>query len=65
VTEQERSFAISTRSRPSHAIRKDKSVRTSGDSRMKRVGGHWGAKKKVGGQHKYLSCMVIFHCFDD
>jgi len=29
VTEQERSLAISTRSRPSHAIRKDKSVRTA------------------------------------
>jgi len=29
VTEQERSFAISTRPRPSRAIRKDKSVRTA------------------------------------
>ena len=37
----------------------------SGDSRMKKVGGNCGAKEKVGGQHKYLSCMVIFHCFED
>jgi len=29
VTEQERSFAISTRPRPSHPIRKDKSVCTA------------------------------------
>ena len=29
VTEQERSLAISTRPRPSHAVRKDKSVRTA------------------------------------
>jgi len=29
ATEQERSFAMSTRSRPSHAIRKDKLVRTA------------------------------------
>jgi len=37
----------------------------SGDSRMKKVWGHCGAKEKIGGQHKYLSCMVIFHCFED
>jgi len=37
----------------------------SGDSRMKKVGGHREAKEKVGVQHKYLSCMVIFHCFED
>ena len=30
VTEQERSHAIATRPRPSHAVRKDKSVRTIG-----------------------------------
>jgi len=24
-----------------------------------------GPRKKVGGQHKCLSCMVIFHCFED
>jgi len=40
-------------------------------SRMKKVGakmkkgGHCEAKEKVGGQHKYLSCMVIFRCFGD
>jgi len=40
---------------------------TSGDSRMKKVGGGGtaGPKKNQGGQHKYLSCMVIFHCFED
>jgi len=27
---------------------------------MKKVGGHCGAKEKVRGQHKCLSCMVIF-----
>jgi len=32
---------------------------------MKKVGGHCRAKEKVGGQHKYLSCMVICHCFED
>jgi len=33
---------------------------------MKKVGGgHCGAKEKVGGQHKYLSCMAIFRCFED
>jgi len=37
----------------------------SGDSRMKKVGSDCRAKEKVGGQHKYLSCMVIFHCFED
>ena len=31
-----------------------------GDSRMKKVGGHCGAKEKVRGKHKCLSCMVIF-----
>jgi len=34
----------------------------SGDSIMKKVwGGHCGAKEKEGGQHKFLSCMAIFH----
>jgi len=38
----------------------------SGDSRMKKVGGHCATKEKAGGgQHKYLSCMVMFHCFED
>ena len=38
----------------------------SGDSRIKKVGGHCGAENKVGGgQHKCLSCMVIFYCFED
>jgi len=39
--------------------------RYSGDSRMKKLGGTAGPRKKVGGQHKYLSCMVIFHCNED
>jgi len=38
---------------------------TSGDSRMKKVGGNCGAMEKVGGQHEYPSCMVIFYCFED
>jgi len=38
-----------------------RSLVSSGDSRMKQVGGHCGAKEKFGGQHKYLPCMVIFH----
>jgi len=33
----------------------------SGDSRMKKVGGNYGAKEKVGGQHKCLSQMSILH----
>jgi len=38
----------------------------SGDSRIKKVGGATaGPRQKVGGQHKCLSCMVIFHCFED
>ena len=41
------------------------SSKPSGDYRMKKVGGHCGAKEKVGGQHKYLPCTVIFHCFED
>ena len=32
----------------------------SGDSRMKKVGGHCGAKEIVGGQHKCLSCIVTW-----
>ena len=32
---------------------------------MKKLGGHYGAKEKVGGQHKCLSCMVIFRCTED
>jgi len=31
----------------------------------KKWGGHCGVKEKVGGQHKYLSCMLMFHCFED
>jgi len=27
--------------------------------------GDCGAKEKAGGQHKYLSYVVIFHCFED
>jgi len=37
----------------------------SGNSRIKKVGGHCGAKEKVGGQHKCRFCMVIFCCFED
>jgi len=32
---------------------------------IKKRGGHCRAMEKVGGQHKRLSCMVIFRCFDD
>jgi len=38
---------------------------TSGDSRMTKLGGHCGVKEKSGGQHKCLSCMVIFRCNED
>jgi len=38
----------------------------SGDSRIKKVGGGTaGPRNKVGGQHKCLSCMVIFRCFEN
>ena len=37
----------------------------SGDSRMKKVGGTAEPRKKVGGQHKCLPCMVIFHSGED
>jgi len=38
----------------------------SGDSRMKKLGGALrGQGKNVRGQHKCLSCMVIFHCNED
>ena len=37
----------------------------SGDSRMEEVGALRGQGKKVGGQHKCLSCMVIFHSKED
>jgi len=40
-------------------------VMASGDSRMKKWGSHCGGKEKLGGQHKYLPCMVIFNCFED
>jgi len=32
---------------------------------LEKWGGHFGAKENVGGQgqHKCLSCMVIFRCF--
>jgi len=39
--------------------------RYSCDSRMKKVGSTAGPRKKVGDQHKCLSCMVIFHCNED
>jgi len=43
-----------------------KGAMASGDSRRKTVwGGTAGLRKKSGGQHKCLSCMVIFHCFED
>jgi len=32
---------------------------------MKKVGELLGQGKKQGSQHKYLSCMVIFHCNDN
>jgi len=33
---------------------------------MKKLeGGHRGAKDESGGQHKCLSCMVIFRCNED
>ena len=32
---------------------------------IKKWGRHYGVNDKVGGQHKCLSCMVIFHCFED
>jgi len=38
----------------------------SGDSRMKKLGGPLRGQGNIrGGQHKYLRCMVIFHCFED
>jgi len=37
----------------------------SGDSRTIKVGGLCGAKEKVVGKHKCLSCMVIVHCVED
>jgi len=36
-------------------------LRISGDSRISKVGGHFGVKEKVGGQCKCLSCMGIFY----
>jgi len=36
-------------------------LRFSGDSRISKVGGHFGAKEKVGGQRKCLSCIGIFY----
>jgi len=32
---------------------------------MQKLGGHSGAKEKVGGQHKCLPCLVIFRCDED
>jgi len=32
---------------------------------MKKLNGRWGAKEKSGGQHKCLSCMVIFRYNED
>jgi len=32
---------------------------------MKKLGVHYGAKVKSRGQHKCLSCMVIFHCCEN
>jgi len=40
-------------------------VTTSGDSRMKKLGGGTAGPRKVGGQHKCLSCMAIFRCKED
>jgi len=37
----------------------------SGDSRMKKVGRALWGQGKIGGKHKYLPCMAIFHCFQD
>jgi len=37
----------------------------TGDSRMKKVGGHCGAKEKVGGATWMSILQVIFHCFED
>jgi len=37
----------------------------SGDSRMKKVGGALQGQGKCRGEHKNLSCMVIFHCFEN
>jgi len=36
-------------------------LRFSGDSRISKVGGHFEAKEKVGGQRKCLSCMSTFY----
>jgi len=36
-------------------------LRFNDDSRISKVGGHFGAKEKVGGQRKCLSCMGIFY----
>jgi len=36
-------------------------LRFSGDSRISKVEDHFGAKEKVGGQPKCLSCMGIFY----
>jgi len=32
---------------------------------LKKLGGTAGPRKHVGGQHKCLSCMVIFRCFEN
>jgi len=40
-------------------------VERSGNSRMKNWGETAGQRKKVGGQHKYLSCMKIFRCNEE
>jgi len=37
----------------------------SGDSSIKKAGGHCGTKEKVGGHNKCLSCMVVFRWFED
>jgi len=36
-------------------------LRISGDSRISKVGCHFGVKEEVGGQCKCLSCMDIFY----
>jgi len=32
---------------------------------FEKSGDHCGAKEKVWGQHKCLSCIMIFRCFED
>ena len=43
-------------------LRKQQKESSSSDSRMTKLGGSAGPRKKVGGQHQCLSYMVIFRC---